>query len=198
MNIFRLNRHYAGRSIMRSVLVGLLLSLSLGVSVSSFADEDSKKEKHSDKKTHVKKEHAKKGKHSKKEDIMLEISYLAKKLLDMSGEDMVTVTSPSVVKPFIGVCSSIQSNGVKLTCITPESQADKNGLKTGDVITYINGISMNEGDNEKRMHAYWDVVKTMKVGDVLKLGLIRAGKELDIDVTVGSLSHPAYTLTVGG
>lgn len=139
----------------------------------------------------------KSGKHEpNEEDIKREISFLAKKLIDMSGEDSVVIESAAVVKPFIGVCSSIQRNGVKLTCITPESQADKNGLKTGDVISAINGISMSEQENKDRMHAYWGIVKSMSTGDVLKLDVVRGGAELKLEVTVGSLSHPAFTLEI--
>lgn len=188
MNIFRLNSQL-GRSVERSLsfklfygaLFGFLVVMLLSFNAAAIADEESKKHKK-----------------DKKDDIMREISFLAKKLLDMSGEDSVTVKAPSVVKPFIGVCSNIESGGVKLTCITPDSQADKNGLKTGDLITSINDVSMKKEDNKDHMHAYWDAVKSMKTGDVLKLELIRAGTTLKIDVTVGSLSHPAYTLTVEG
>ncbi len=133
-----------------------------------------------------------------RKEIMHEISYLAKKLLDDSNEDSIVVKSAAVVKPFIGVCSKILALGIELTCITPDSQAEKNGLKTGDIVQSINGISMaSEDPNEKRVkHAYWPIVNEMKTGDVLKMNILRAGRSLEIDVTVGSLTHPAYELKV--
>ncbi len=192
MNIFCLGRLYK-RSIMRSMLVGLLLSMSFTLSADEKSKLYEKNESHNEAKSYSK---SKKEKQDKKQEIMQEISFLAKKLLDMSGEKSVVVTSPAVIKPFIGVCSNIENKGVRLTCITPDSQADKNGLKTGDLITSINDVSMNKEGNKEHVYAYWDVVKNMDVGDVLKIELIRAGTTLEIDVTVGSLSHPAYTLEV--
>lgn len=132
-----------------------------------------------------------------KDEIMRELTYLAQKLLDMSGEGAVTVKSPSVEKAFIGVCSKLGGRGVKLTCITPESQADKNGLKTGDIVTEMNGISMKKrAEQEKHDHPYWDIVHSMKTGDVLKMDILRAGKQVKVDVTVGSIMSPAWVLEV--
>lgn len=126
------------------------------------------------------------------DDIKREISFWSKKLLDMSGEESLTIESSSVVKPFIGVCNMVDEKGVELTCITPESQADKNGLKTGDLVIAINGVSMTGKDGSKKDHGYWGVVKSMKTGDLLKMDIIRSGEAMSIDVTVGSLSQPAF------
>lgn len=150
-----------------------------------------------DHKEHVKKDkkHKEKDAMSAEEEIMREISFLAKKLLDIKGKDALTLSSPAVVKPFIGICHNIISLGVKLTCITPKSQADKNGLKTGDIVQAINGISM-EGDFSGEMHPFWPVMKQMKTGDVLKMDILRAGEEIKLNVPVGSLSHPAFELKI--
>jgi len=131
------------------------------------------------------------------EDIKREISFWAKKLLDMKGEKTLTIRSSSLVKPFIGVCNSVDEQGVKLTCITPESQADKNGLKTGDLVVAINGISMTGKDGSKKDHGYWDIVNNMKTGDLLKMDIIRSGEPQTIDVNVGALSQPAFVCEIG-
>ncbi len=134
---------------------------------------------------------------SKKEDIMLEISFLAKKLLDMSDEDEIVVKSPAVLKPFMGVCSMVNDNGIKLTCITPASQAEKFGLKTGDIITAINGLSMAVPEQTHTdKHPYWKVVKSMEIGSLLKMNVLRDGQQQKINLIVGSLTHPAYELKV--
>jgi len=176
-------------------LMHLFVAMALLIAVNvSYADEDKHSGANTDTKL-VKKSGS--DKKSETEDIMREISFLAKKLLDISGEDSMMVSSPPVRKPFIGVCSSIKSAGIKLTCITPESQADKNGLKTGDIVTSINGVSMAESDiDEDVKHPYWGITRNMQTGDVLKIRLIRGGQTLNIEVTVGSLIQPAYELKV--
>ena len=132
-----------------------------------------------------------------KEELMNEISFLAKKLLDSSGKDTLVLKSPSVMKPFIGVCSKIIPIGIELTCISPASQAQKGGLKTGDVIITMNGFSMAQTPNKsEKDNPYWDIVHNMKTGDNIKMGLLRGGKNIEMEITVGSISHPAYELKI--
>ena len=131
------------------------------------------------------------------ESIKLEIGYMAKKLLDMSGKDSVKVEFNSYLKPFIGICTKILDKGIELTCVTPGTQAEQNGLKTGDVVTRMNDKGLEQsGDLSKIKKQYFAVVKNMKIGDVIKMTLERAGEVIEIDVTVGALNHPGYNLTV--
>ncbi len=143
-------------------------------------------------------QHSLAGEDLDEEAIKLEISYLAKQILDLTGKDTYTITSEAVVKPFIGICSDLKESGVKLTCITPDSQAAKAGLLTGDLITEINGLSMARQKSSKKNHqeSYWSIVKSLKPGDELKMKLERDGKPQSLDVTVGSLSHPAYSCDI--
>lgn len=133
---------------------------------------------------------------SSEAELKYEISFLAKKLLDISGEDSITVEQPAYMKPFIGICSSTSLEGVKLTCITPGHNAAKAGLKTGDLIIAINDIDVTGIRRKGYSNAYYSVTKKMKTGDKLAMTLIRKGVEQVITVTVGAVSHPAYTLTV--
>lgn len=132
------------------------------------------------------------------EGIKLEISYLAKRLLDITGKDSYTIGSVAVVKPFIGICTNIKESGVQLTCVTPESQAAKAGLETGDIITQINGLSVagQKSHKEDSKGNYWSIVKNMKPGDDLKMKIERDGKSRSLDVTVGALSHPSYSCDI--
>lgn len=129
---------------------------------------------------------------SSEEELKYEISFLAKKLLDMSGEDSITVEQSAFMKPFIGICSDVSTNGIKLTCITPGHNASKAGLKTGDLITAINNIDMTSSNKS----AFYMLTKSMKTGDELAIKLLRKGNQKVIKVTVGSIGHPAYSLTV--
>jgi len=131
------------------------------------------------------------------ESIKLEIGYMAKKLLDMSGKDSYQVEVKSYMKPFIGICTKMLENGIELTCVTPGTQAEKNGLKTGDVVTRMNDKGLEQSGNlNKKKKQYFSVVNNMKTGDVIKMTLVRAGETIEIDVTVGALEHPGYRLTV--
>jgi S1-C subfamily serine protease len=130
------------------------------------------------------------------EELRQELSYLAKQLLDLSGKDSVTVEQPAYMKPFIGICSDLLPEGVKLTCITPGHNASKGGLKTGDLLISINQIDMTGLSKQDHKNAYFSVTKTMKTGDKLAIKLMRKGQPQSVNVTVGAISHPAYTLTV--
>lgn len=130
-------------------------------------------------------------------DIKREISYYAKMLLDMSGQDNVTVTAESFEKPFLGICTKYLPTGIKVTCVTPGTQAFKAGLLTGDIILSFNGDDLGE---ETLKETQQDVInkhfKAMKAGDEVLLELLRDGERQTIAVIVGTLSHPAYTLTI--
>jgi len=130
------------------------------------------------------------------EAIKKEISYLAKKLLDMSGKDSYTVSSPAYKKPFLGVCSEVRDEGIEITCITPGSGAENGGLRTGDTITSINGQSLVNSDLEKAKKAYWKRMHTMKTGEILEVDVIRANERMQLKLTVGTLDHPGYTLKI--
>lgn len=138
---------------------------------------------------------------SNEEELKHEISFLAKKLLDMSGEDSATVEQKAFMKPFIGICSDVTPGGIKLTCITPGHNASKAGLKTGDLILSINGIDMI-GIDKNRVHKkanknpFYSLTKTMKIGDQLVMKLLRNGQKQEITAIVGAVSQPAFTLTV--
>jgi S1-C subfamily serine protease len=132
------------------------------------------------------------------DELRSEISFLAKKMLDKSGKDELTIEQPAVKKPFLGICGEPGHNGVLLNCVTPGHNAHKAGLQTGDIILSINEISMLErrSHRDEWKSVYYKVMGEMKVGDILNLRLLRRGKEVSKSVKVGSLNQPSYTLTI--
>lgn len=130
------------------------------------------------------------------DDIKREITYLAKKLLDMSGKDSVTVDSPAFVKPFIGVCSEITPQGVKLTCVTPGTEAVKAGLLTGDIVVKMKGMSLVHEDEKKTKEIFYGIVESMKTGERIELELLRDSELKKTMVNIGSVNHPAFVLKV--
>lgn len=125
-----------------------------------------------------------------------EISFLAKKLLDKSGKESLTIEQPSVMKPFLGICGEAGHNGVLLTCVTPGHNAYKAGLQTGDIIISINDINMLGQRSRDHENVYFDMMGKMKTGDILRLKLLRRGEEVQQNVTVGTLNQPSYTLII--
>ncbi len=130
------------------------------------------------------------------DELKLEISFLAQKLLKMSGESEITVSQPSSDKPFLGICPKYVAQGIKLTCITPGQNAEAAGLKTGDIITAIDSVSTVNIKEKAKHDAYHKIVDNWQSGDEFTFTVLRNSKTMTIDVTVGSMKHPAYTITI--
>lgn len=73
--------------------------------------------------------------------------------------------------------------GVYVTKVVANSPASKAGLQTDDIITSIDGVKMDE------THNYLNVLYTYKPGDQVTLGVMRAGKETTLQITLGESSH---------
>lgn len=132
------------------------------------------------------------------DELKHEISFLAKKLLDKSGEDKITVKQAATRKPFVGVCPEPGAKGIKLACVTPGHGAADAGLETGDLVIAIDNVSMLGAKHGKYSHdsPYHKVFDSLETGKKMIFTLLRNEKQMDIQVTVGSIEHPAYTLTI--
>ena len=75
------------------------------------------------------------------------------------------------------------SKGAFVSQIVPDSAADKAGLKAGDVIVSING---------KRIDTFSELrakVATLGAGKQIELGVVRNGKNMTFDVTLGESTN---------
>ncbi len=72
-----------------------------------------------------------------------------------------------------------EASGAIVSQVTPESPASKGGLKQGDVVTEVNGQKVVNAS------ALQVVISQLSPGNALKLGVIREGKPLSLDLTVG-------------
>jgi hypothetical protein len=70
--------------------------------------------------------------------------------------------------------------GVKLSGVTPGSPADKAGVRAGDVIVGMGTLDVAD------LQGLTDALRAHKPGDTIPLRLIRDGKPLTLDVTLGS------------
>lgn len=73
--------------------------------------------------------------------------------------------------------------GVYVTKVAADSPASKAGLQADDIIISLNNVKMDETYN------YLNVLYTYKPGDQVTLGVMRDGKEITIQITLGESSH---------
>lgn len=79
----------------------------------------------------------------------------------------------------VGVTSAESRFGAEIQQIVPGSAAEKAGLKVGDVITFIDGNQVNSG------RALTGYVRRYRPGDEAVLQLVRAGKTIELKITLG-------------
>ncbi|MEJ2760566.1 MAG: PDZ domain-containing protein, partial [Gammaproteobacteria bacterium] len=87
--------------------------------------------------------------------------------------------SPSLAEAF-GIK---QQSGAVVNSVEPDSPAEKAGLKSGDVITAINGKSIKRA---------WDVrnqVGLMSVGATATFDIVRNGKDMKLNVVLASAAE---------
>lgn len=72
--------------------------------------------------------------------------------------------------------------GVHITRVTPDSGADKAGLKRGDVIFSINGTEV------KTLPELQEIINTFSPGDKVEVGYIRSGKRNLVKIELGNHS----------
>jgi Do/DeqQ family serine protease len=72
------------------------------------------------------------------------------------------------------------NNGILVARVTPDSPAERSGLKVGDVIQSVDGQTVKDAD------ALQQIVESSQVGNTLRMGLSRNGKALNLDVRAGN------------
>jgi len=83
-------------------------------------------------------------------------------------------------KPRLGIeiQDTEDSKGVKVTEVEDETPAQKAGLQENDVITNVNGKVVTSVDEIKA------ALKDLKEGDLIKAGIIRAGKAQTLEIKI--------------
>ncbi|HEX8810446.1 MAG TPA: Do family serine endopeptidase [Terracidiphilus sp.] len=72
------------------------------------------------------------------------------------------------------------ANGALIAQVTPDSPASKGGIKQGDVVKEVNGQKVADGS------ALQMAVSEMQPGTPLTLGIVRDGRSMTLNLTVGS------------
>jgi S1-C subfamily serine protease len=73
--------------------------------------------------------------------------------------------------------------GAYVTDVSSNSPASKAGLRQGDIITGIDGTTLDE------THSFINTLFSYKPGDQVNVVLMRNGNSQEIQVTLGESSH---------
>lgn len=73
--------------------------------------------------------------------------------------------------------------GVYVTDVTSGGPASQAGIQQGDIITKIGDVALDE------THSYVNTLFTFQPGDQVTLTLMRGGKEMQVQVTLGEAQH---------
>jgi 2-alkenal reductase len=73
--------------------------------------------------------------------------------------------------------------GVYVSRVVSNSPASKGGLQRGDIIIKVGGVALDD------THSYLNTLYTYKPGDLVTLTLIRDGKTIEVQITLGEASR---------
>ncbi len=84
--------------------------------------------------------------------------------------------SPEIAKEY----GLAEATGALVTGISPDSAAERAGVKTGDIITTLNGTAI-KGPGELR-----NGIGMLRIGDKVELGILRDGKPLKLTAVIAA------------
>lgn len=86
-------------------------------------------------------------------------------------------------RPTLGVLLAPDSDGVRITGVTPDSGAAKAGLKAGDQLLKVNGKTITGADGGARMESARDALAELKTGTPVTITYRRDGRTQEAKVT---------------
>ncbi|MGI9201833.1 MAG: PDZ domain-containing protein [Woeseiaceae bacterium] len=88
--------------------------------------------------------------------------------------------------------------GVSIVGVTPGSAADDAGLRSGDLITSINGESLGAPSADKATTLLLEFMEGVQNGDTLDLGYIRDGKTGEVEVEPKPIASRVFAFSGNG
>ncbi|MEO8012108.1 MAG: PDZ domain-containing protein, partial [Dokdonella sp.] len=79
-------------------------------------------------------------------------------------------------RALIGVVLSSESRGARIDAVTPDSPADRAGLRSGDIMTDINGKALASAEPEQALSDARKRLSDLKDGEEVRVSYSRAGK----------------------
>jgi membrane-associated protease RseP (regulator of RpoE activity) len=86
--------------------------------------------------------------------------------------------------PWLGVYFVRAANGVTIAWVIADSPADDAGLQRGDVITAVDGTTIETPTD------FRDAIQEKAIGDTITLSIERDGQDQDVSVTLGTRPEP--------
>ncbi len=96
---------------------------------------------------------------------------------------VVTVALPEMVADHLNLKAG---TGVIVRTVSPDSPAEKSGIKVNDIILNINETAVNDPE------AFRAEISSHKIGDKLKLKTIQKGKPKDLEITLAERPANAF------
>jgi predicted metalloprotease with PDZ domain len=90
--------------------------------------------------------------------------------------------------PFIGVQVNMTPEGAQISQVVPGSPAARAGFASGDLLLTIDGLEVRRGFQAILQHL------AKKLGSSVKVSLTRNGKNLSLDMVVGSREQTSYRI----
>lgn len=88
--------------------------------------------------------------------------------------------------------------GVEIEGVTPGSAADDAGLRSGDIITAINGESLSSTSSKEANKSLLDFMQGVEEGDQLKVEYLRNGNVGTVEVSPRVMGMHAFSLAPDG
>ncbi len=117
----------------------------------------------------------------------------AGKKSNMSAEDCKKAMAEMKGRGRIGLTLYHSEDGVRaVTKVHPGSPAEKAGFREGDVLLALNGVTLNEA-NEDKIHS---IRKGLKPGDTVTYNVKRGDREESISAVLAPMPDDVYTAMV--
>ena len=88
--------------------------------------------------------------------------------------------------------------GVSIVGVTPGSAADDAGLRSGDLITSINGENLGAPSADEATARLLDFMEGVEKGDTLELGYLRDGKSGEVEVEPRPIAAQVFAFSGNG
>ena len=125
-----------------------------------------------------------------------ELEFLATKLLRITGEVEYTTTHEGHEMVIFGTCGTATDTGLLISCVSPDSTAEKMGLRTGDKLLSINGMQLVDVSKALAYERYANTLKGIKAGDKVSVKFIQNGKVKQAAQKVEAFYSPTYSFSV--
>ncbi len=111
----------------------------------------------------------------------------------MSAEDCKKEMAQAKTRGWLGIDADVNEDGAWVVkSVVPNSPAYAAGLKAGDVLYALNGVTINEANHEK----IYAMKKDLKPGSAVTYTVKRGEKQQQVAVTLGTMPDKVYQAMV--